>query len=511
MSSAAPLPVLIVGAGPTGLLLALWLAKLSVPFRIVDRGTGPGLHSRAIIIQSRPMEHFRELGVSDDLLAAGREVVAVVFRHWGRKRGGIRLAHFGQDISKFPYSVSLPQDQQERIMLRHVEAAGAKVEWETALVGLEQDEDRARAVLRRADGVEEVVMARYVAGCDGAHSAARELTGIALRGGTYAQRYFVADAAATGEAMQSPHVNACFADPEFYMCLPMNRAGRVRLVGMISDTTADDLTFESVRPGVQRATGLEVTRVDWFTVYKIHHRVADAFQAGRVFLLGDACHLHSPVGGQGMNAGLGDATNLAWKLVAVLRGVAPEALLRTYEPERMAFARVLVKTTDRFFALTVARGWKGRFVRGVLIPYILPVFMRLRVFARAAFRRVGQMLIEYRSSALSEGRVGSVYAGDRMPWVRFADGSDSFEPTGDLGWQLHVYGEVPDLLKKIDGRMWTLRVFPWTKEAKAAGLTEGAIYLVRPDGYVGLATEDARDIEGYLAHEERAKKLDAKS
>ena len=508
-SAPSPLPVLIVGAGPTGLILALWLAKLSVPFRLVDCATGPGLHSRAIILQSRPLEHFRTLGVADDLVAAGRDVVAVVWRHWGRECASLRLAHFGHGISKFPYSVSLPQDQQERIMLRHVEAAGGKVEWETTLTGLEQDGDRARATLRRADGTEEVCEASYVAGCDGAHSAVRELVGIQLRGGTYAQRYFVADAQATGPATQSPWVNACFANPDFCMCLPLNKEGHVRLIGMILDPDAH-ITFESVKPAVERTTGLTITGVDWFTVYKIHHRVADNFQAGRVFLLGDACHLHSPVGGQGMNAGLGDATNLAWKLAAVLKGPAPEAMLRTYEPERMAFARVLVKTTDRMFGLTASRTFLSSFMRAFFIPYILPLILRLPSFGRAAFKRVGQMLIDYRSSALSEGRVGDVYAGDRMPWVLFADGSDNFESTGDLKWQLHVYGEVPEALKRIDGHLWTTRIFPFTKEVRAAGLTESAIYLVRPDGHIGLATEDARDITAYLNHEKRAAKLKAK-
>src|SRR5438552_2700558 len=235
--------------------------------------------------------------------------------------------------------------------------------------------------------------------------------------------------------------------------------------------------------------GITVERVNWFSTYHVHHRVADHFQKGRAFLLGDAAHIHSPVGGQGMNTGIGDAVNLAWKLAAVLRGRSEPPILDTYEPERIAFARRLVATTDRAFTFVTSSGRIARFIRVMVVPRVLPPLFKSSAIRRFMFRTVSQIAINYRGSALSQGGAGKVKAGDRLPWVPLEDNAadvrDNFAPLTSLDWQLHVYGDcAPAIAETCERWGLALHTFPWQASARRAGLQERALYLVRPDGYI---------------------------
>ena len=180
----------------------------------------------------------------------------------------------------------------------------------------------------------------------------------------------------------------------------------------------DDLSWNDVSQRVIEWMRIEVDRVNWFSTYRVHHRVADHFGKGRAFLLGDAAHIHSPVGGQGMNTGIGDAVNLAWKLAAVLHGRADASILDSYEPERIAFARRLVATTDRAFTGVTSRGALARLVRLRIVPLVIPPLFKLSPVRRLMFRTISQTAVNYRGSSLSEGRAGDVHGGDRLPWVK---------------------------------------------------------------------------------------------
>jgi hypothetical protein len=211
--------------------------------------------------------------------------------------------------------------------------------------------------------------------------------------------------------------------------------------------------------------------------------------------VGDAAHIHSPVGGQGMNTGIGDAVNLAWKLGAVIRRSADQTLLDTFEPERSAFAERLVATTDRAFTFVTRDGFLARRVRLEVVPRVVPALLRLPAFRRLMFRTVSQTMLNYRHSALSQGKIGSVSAGDRLPWVPVENGSrsDNFTPLESIDWQVHVYGNAPRALAKTCAAVGLdLHAFAWSKEARQAGLLEDAAYLVRPDGYIALADSAAR-------------------
>jgi hypothetical protein len=340
----------------------------------------------------------------------------------------------------------------------------------------------------------ETFEAAYIAGCDGAHSVVRETSGVGFPGGTYEHLFYVADVEAGGPAMNG-ELHAALDDADFLAVFPLTEPGRARLVGVVRADTAErsDLSWKDVRTRVMQWMGIDVARVHWFSTYRVHHRVAGRFRVGRAFLLGDAAHIHSPVGGQGMNTGIGDAVNLSWKLASVLQGRANESILDSYEPERIAFARRLVATTDQAFAAVTSNDWFARRVRLNVVPRLVPQLFKFTTTRRFMFRTVSQTAINYRGSRLSEGRAGKVHGGDRLPWVSsLGDGNDNFEPLRSLDWQVHVYGDATGAVLAIcQERSLPLHAWPWNDQCASAGLVRNALYLVRPDGHVGLTDVSA--------------------
>jgi len=303
--------------------------------------------------------------------------------------------------------------------------------------------------------------------------------------------FYVADVQASGETMNG-ELHVAMDRTDFLVVFPLKGEGRARLIGTIRqelEAQAEKLTWEDVNNRVIDAMRIDVEKVNWFSTYRVHHRVADSFRKGRAFLLGDAAHIHSPVGGQGMNTGIGDAVNLAWKLAAVVQGRADAALLDSYEPERIAFARTLVATTDQAFTSVTSSGVMARMVRLHLVPLLLPLFFSFKAARRLMFRRISQTSIHYEGSPLSVGWTETVEGGDRLPWVEHADGErDNFAPLASLDWQLHVYGEATKEMRAMcEARKLPLHVFPWRAEMRRTGLWRNAAYLIRPDGYVGMA------------------------
>ncbi|HEY4092700.1 MAG TPA: FAD-dependent monooxygenase [Luteibacter sp.] len=495
--------VLITGAGPTGLVLALWLTAQGVKVRIIDKKEGPGDTSRAMVVQARTLELYRQLGLAEPVLAAGNRMVAINMWTRGKHAARLPLQDAGAGISPYPAPLIYPQDHHERVLGERLEAMGVTVERSTELVSLEQGADSVTARLRRADGGEETTTARYLAGCDGARSAVREALGIGFEGGTYRSVFYVADVKLSG--MESPdegHVS--LEQGDFVLLLPYGKDGRARLIGTVDDERADSaeaLTFEDVRQDSINRLKVTIDEVTWFSTYRVHHRVADTFRRDRVFLLGDAGHVHSPAGGQGMNTGILDAINLAWKLAAVLRGEAPDPLLDTYNTERQGFAHQLVNSTDRGFSLMTSGGGLANFLRVYVMPYAAHAVFELAAARRAMFKLVSQTELAYHGSALSEGEAGKVKGGDRLPWVRIGD-KDNYEPLAHIGWQVHVYGEPrPELMAWCLHRGVALRDFAWDPAYEKAGLAEGAAYLLRPDTWVALAAPEGtvEALEAYFS------------
>ena len=487
--------VLIAGAGPSGLVLAVWLTRLGVRVRIVDKLAAPETTSRAIGVQARTLEFYRQIGFADTLIAHGRKVPATNLWVDGRNMAHLPFTEMGGGICPFPFALVISQDVHEQLLEEHLAGLGVKVERRTEFAGFEEKNGRVIAQLKLPDGSIETCEAAWLAGCDGARSLVRESLNIDFAGGTYANRFYVADVNAGGPALNGEMLVALDAT-DFLAVFPLPGEGRARLIGTVCAEAENGIAeWKHVNKSVIETLRMNIERVNWFSTYRVHHRVAAQFRRGRIFLAGDAAHIHTPVGGQGLNTGVGDAVNLAWKLAAFLHGRADAALLDSYEPERIAFARKLVDTTDKVFTGVTSQRPFDRWARRNLVPFVLPRVLKIAPVQRFLFRAISQTAVSYRGSSLSEGRAGAVHGGDRLPWVKpdLNGSGDNFTPLTSLDWQVHVYGDAsPEIQAMCADRKLPLHVFSWRPEMGRASLQRNAIYLLRPDGHVALADPESR-------------------
>lgn len=498
--------VLIVGAGPTGLALALWLTKQGLKVRIIDKSSGPGETSRAMAVQARTLEFYRQLDMADAVVSAGYKTPAMNIWVKGKRQAQIKFFDAGQEISPYPFILVYPQDRHERLLVDRLQSLGVEVERQTEFVSLEEKGNKVAIRLKHKNGLEETCEALYLAGCDGARSPIRHQIGSGFEGGTYKQVFYVADVVATG-VNPAGEGQIAFEKSKFILMLPYTSANQYRLIGIVGDQRAEHsetLTFEDFSHAAIKALHVKIEQVNWFSTYRVHHRVTDHFRKGRIFLLGDAAHIHSPVGGQGMNTGILDAINLAWKLAAVIKGQAPDSLLDSYQTERQAFANTLVETTDRLFSFATAEGNFAQFVRTRISPLFISIAYKLESVREYMFRVVSQTSLSYHQSPLSAGKAGSLQGGDRLPWVATSR-TDNYESLSSIGWQVHVYGEPKSDLKIwCDQHKLPLHIFVWQSEYQKAGFAQGATYLLRPDNYIALADPEgsAATLNRYFSERE---------
>lgn len=489
MPEASETPVLIAGAGPTGLLLACELQRLGVRVRIVDPKSGPTRESRALVVQARSLEIYDQLGLGAEAVREGRPARALRLWTAARERGAFAFAPLGRGRTPYPFLLVLEQSRNEALLERRLRSLGGEVAWGWRLESFEEPPGAGpvRARLVGPDGERRDLDVAYLCGADGAHSLVRHALGTPFEGTRSPRTLFVADVTASGK-LDPAALNLKLSRASLLLAFPLPGPGHYRLIGMARgrELEGEAPTFEAVRPLVQDVFGVAVSEVRWFSHYRVSHRVARRFGAGRVYLLGDAAHVHSPVGGQGMNTGLGDAHNLAWKLAAVVRGQADPALLASYPAERRPFARALVRTTDRVFSLISAGHPASGLLRQLLPLAVGRVLGASGPLAELAFGTLAQLRLSYPRSPLSVGRAGRVRGGQRLPYV---PGSGNFEALRQPGAALHIYG-VPTPAAVA----WTarredvaLRVFAYSRAARRTGLAEDAAYLVRPDGYVSAA------------------------
>ena len=492
MAAAPDVDVLVVGAGPTGLMMACQLARRGVRVAIVDRHGGPAEQTRAIAVHARTLEIYRWLGVADEAIALGRKGDAVNLWTLGRRMARLPFGDIGKGRSAFPYVLMLGQDDNERILGAKLRVLGVDIRWRTELTALAQHGDHVEATLRLPDGGTRALTASWLAGCDGAKSPVRELSGIGFPGAPYEQVFFVADTVGTG-SMVTDELNVYLSEGGFHLFFPMRGRDRWRVIGILPRELAgrDDVAFDDVVPSIRRHAGddLEFSECLWFSTYRIHHRCAERFRDRRAFLLGDAAHIHSPAGGQGMNTGLQDAFNLGWKLAAVVQG-APDALLDSYADERIPVAHRLLHTTDRAFMLAVSDTVLARIVRTRVVARAAALALRFEAFRQFAFGTVSQIGIAYPDSPLSRSAAplpaGAPRPGDRFPWI-----DDVYALLDDTCFNLVVVGQPAPAL---DG---SVRVHALTTDR----LPAPSYYLLRPDGHVGLAgaSVDVDAVTRYLA------------
>jgi 2-polyprenyl-6-methoxyphenol hydroxylase-like FAD-dependent oxidoreductase len=496
--------VLIVGAGPTGLMLANQLARFGVRPLIIDRHSGPAQQSRAMAVQARTLEFYSKMGIIDKALALGTPASGANMWANGRWTARIPVGEIGENMSPFPYILMLGQDDNEHIMGDKLRDYGVSVGWDTELISFKQHDAHVDVTLRLPGGSTRQIEAAWVAGCDGSRSAVREMSGIGFPGAPYEHTFFVADTEATGP-MKPHELNVYLWQDGFHLFFPMRGLDRWRVIGILPKhlREKDDSTFEDVVPAIRQEAGaaLTFTKCIWFSTYRIHHRAADRFRDRRCFLLGDAAHIHSPAGAQGMNTGLQDAYNLAWKLALVVQGHADPALLDTYEQERIPVAQRLLQTTDRAFQLIVSEGWLGALFRTKVIARVAATAMRFERVRKLAFRTISQIGISYPKSSLSQSLPGlpakAPAAGDRFPWMNLnlqagRQAVDLFQALEDTRFNLLVFGQPPLPTQIHDelGKLVQVHALPLDPandaELARVGIPQPSFYLLRPDGHVGL-------------------------
>ncbi len=512
--------VLIVGSGPTGLMLANQLVRRGVRVMIIDRHSGPARETRALGVQARTLEIYQKLGLIDRALELGKIGRGADIWAQGRRMARIPLGETGKAATPYPYILILGQDDNERIMGDKLRELGGSVQWNTELTGIEQESGRAVAALKLPDGTTRKTPFAWIAGCDGAHSAVREMTGITFPGEPYEHVFFVADVEATG-SMVPDEVNAYLWRGGFHLLFPMRGKDHWRVVGILPEELRDkpDVNFDAVIPSLRNAAGanLSFRGCSWFSTYRISHRCASHFRQGRCFLLGDAAHIHSPAGAQGMNTGIQDAYNLGWKLALVAKGEAEEALIDSYEEERLPVAHTLLKTTDRAFKVAISDSWIAGLLRAQIIARVAAFAMSMPRLQRFVFRRLSQIGINYRESSLSRtgGDLpkGAPRAGDRFPWLRLrlrGDGAveDLYQKFDDTVFNLIVIGQPAPLDTAIGlGKLLHIQTVHSNPvnhaELARVDIPTTSFYLLRPDGHVGLCGTrlDIAELKRYLAEQ----------
>jgi 2-polyprenyl-6-methoxyphenol hydroxylase-like FAD-dependent oxidoreductase len=538
----APLDVLVVGAGPTGLALAAQLRAHGAGVRVVDRQADRVHESRALAIQPRTLEVLSGLGISRTLLERGNQAVQMRL-HLGTRTVRAGLFDIGIQDTAYPFLLFLSQAETERVLLDHLAAAGVAVERRVELAAFTAGQHQVTCTLRHHDGRTEQASAHYLVGCDGARSTVRDLAGIGFAGGSYPQTFVLADLEADGDVQRDTvHVYVCEAGMLFLF--PLGSPATWRLLGMAPDggaaaaspgaggagirRRAVDPSLRDVQALADRFTGGSVSLRDpvWLTTFQLQHRQAAHYRAGRVFLAGDAAHVHSPAGAQGMNTGIQDAWNLGWKLALVARGLAAEALLDSYHAERWPVGRFVLRFTDRAFTLATSSGPLARVVRTRVAPSLAPLAARFGPGRALGFRAISQLGVRYRGSpAVQEGRPsphGGPRAGDRLPDGPLAhDGRPRWlhESLGGPGFHLLLCGPAEAWdgtgLQALGGRWGGLvgvhRLAPKAGPGvlhddgtllRRLGVAGTAQYLVRPDGHVGYraAGTDLDGLQAYLEH-----------
>ncbi|MGA7590395.1 MAG: NAD(P)/FAD-dependent oxidoreductase, partial [Candidatus Sulfotelmatobacter sp.] len=397
--------VLIVGAGPVGLFLANECARRGLRWRLVETRSSQSEHSKALAIFPRTLEIFDMAGLVDPFLENANRVTSVAVVTHGRTLAHMR---FAPAKTPYPFVAMVPQNVTEKLLAEHLQRAGGAVEYETTFVSAVQNHDNVTATLDRK-GETIRLTASFVVGCDGAHSAVRRLLNLPFEGAEYHDSFMLADIE-TNETLPANEMQLCPSESGPVAIFPMSSTRR-RVVATVDKTEDDSPSLGLVRKILlERAPGgIEARALHWSSYFRIHHRQVAELRVGRIFVAGDAAHIHSPFGGQGMNSGLHEVWNLAWKLDLSLRGLCNEELLNSYTAERRPIIKQVIETTD---FLTKAMGTPSKLAQ-ILRDAVIPMVSRLAPFQHAFVKRLSELGIAYHGSPIVEG-AGERYFDDSM-------------------------------------------------------------------------------------------------
>ena len=524
--------VLIVGAGPTGLALAAQLAGYGTSFRIIDRRQGPSTQSKALAVQPRTLEALRPFGISAEM-AQGGTPARQLHLHLPDETVQIGLFDIGIEDSAHQQLLFLPQSETERLLLRYLGSRGVRVERGAELLELNRlvpDDPFAgvEARVQRQDRGIDRIRARYVVGADGAESTVRRRAGMDFRGSGYADTFVLADLEVDGAEPGAVH--AYPTDDGFMVLFPLGQPASWRMISLKERGDNRAVTLEYLQGIADKFSGggLKLHDPKWISSFRLSHQMAEFFQSGSVFLAGDAAHVHSPVGGQGMNTGIQDALNLGWKLALGAQGLAADELIDSYDAERRPVARGIVGFTDRLFKLATSRNALTKLPRTKLLPALAP--------SLAASERLRS---HYRGSTMTgtgANRLPAVLASGPRPGDRLPDAVVHYQQkerrlqdlvsapgfhvllTGP-GWPDDTPQQLHAALAGL-GRLLSVQhlVVGSTLTASGPGIIEDVsglaferlglsqrrpeVLVIRPDGYIGYRSSGT-DINGAVSYLER--------
>jgi 2-polyprenyl-6-methoxyphenol hydroxylase-like FAD-dependent oxidoreductase len=524
MNATSDVDVLIVGAGPSGLMLACQLAIHNIFFRIIDKTEDHTTQSRALVIQARSVEILDQMSIAEKAIQRGKIAKAIGAFFNGKKVLRVTVNNMGAGLTKFPYLLMLEQSQTESILVEFLNAHDHHVGRQTELKSFSQNNDGVSAILKLPDGRDETITAKYLVGADGAHSVVREQLKIPFGGKTYEQSLFVLDCKVEVDIPDN-EMYLAFSDKAFGGFFPLTD-GRWRILGGIPKGMEEkkEITFKEIEERFADRLNMNAKVYDpqWISAYHAHHRYASTFRKNRCFLTGDAAHIHSPVGAQGMNTGLQDAYNLAWKLTLVLKGKAKDSLLDSYTEERISIARNLVRSTDRIFNLVTSEKMLIKLIKLYIIPIVLkvvtPLFQKSKFVQNFAFKIISEIGISYRKQSLSQnaslGRFPkhAPKPGDRLPFVQYSPENDGVKNIQDkmrgkffclFAFSETIPKDVLDLFEPFKD-LSSIEIIPLTKQTKNLydefGITNNGYYLIRPDMYIAYRADkiDTEHLKRYL-------------
>ena len=503
MGATVKTDLLIVGAGPTGLALAIQLIRYGIDFVIVDKREGTTPYSKAIGVQARTLEIYQQIDLADRLVELGLPAKGVRLLEGGEQRAEVPLSNLGQGKSPYPFLLIVEQGLHERLLYEFIKAHGQDVRWQTTFASFSQNDAGVAGTITNANGEEQQIEAKYLVACDGPRSEIRHRLGLTFEGSTLERLFYVADVQIKWEF---PHdmLTACLAKEQSTAFFPMPGEDRYRIVGVFpehTDKKEGEIPFDEIEQQIREDSQVEldIYQVNWFSTYKVHSRRVNKFSEGRCFLAGDAAHIHSPAGAQGMNTGIQDGYNLAWKLALVLRGEADPRLLETYNEERVEIAKRLLETTDRMFDLLVNPAWLLSFIRRNIFPHVANFLVSLDSVNQFIFPLISQTGITYRDRSLSkDGDTDfEVKAGDRMPYL-LVDGKGVYDWLHAPKFHLLTFSNDIDAdegtrnaVEREFGDVVDYHAFPITEQVSEIFGTDQPFHVVlRPDNYISLVTSE---------------------
>jgi len=494
--------VMIVGAGPTGLALACQLIRHGVDFTIIDTKENTTPYSKAIGVQARTLEIYEQMGLAQPLIDQGKITSHVRMLEGGEVRTEVDLSNLGQGLSPYPFLLIVEQGKHEKILHSFIKAHNKEVLWQTTLADFSQSEAGVTGTIVNSSGEERGFEAQYLVACDGAKSRVRVDLGMTFEGSTFERLFYVADVQLTWDL---PHdmLTACLAKDRSTAFFPMPGKERYRIVGVFpenSDKREGEIPFDEIEQQIleDAELKLDIYKVNWFSTYKVHSRRVNKFSEGRCFLAGDSAHIHTPVGAQGMNTGIQDGYNLAWKLALVLRCNADAKVLATYHEERSEVARRLLETTDRMFDLLMSPASLLAFARTHIFPHVANFLVGLDAVNQFIFPLISQIGITYRNRSLSadQDEEFEVHAGDRMPYLQI-DGKSVYDLLHRPLFHLITFtdnqddGEFHNEIEREYAGFIDHHILPLQPHAaEVFGTDKPFSVLLRPDNYIGFVSAD---------------------